>query len=182
MKSSPSLAEPSTESARDEVLTNVTTIRPYQAGDEEALRAVFRSSVDDLAAPYYTAEQLSAWAPQSYDEREWAERIARLRPFVAIVEHRIAGYADLQPSGYIDHFFVAGAFARRGVGNALMRHIHAVADSRSTHCLAADVSLSAEKFFATHGFTVETRRIVVVRNVELPNARMIKHLFPGRRT
>jgi hypothetical protein len=36
-----------------------------------------------------------------------------IRPFVAEDEGHIVGYADIQPSGYIDHFFVAGGHARR---------------------------------------------------------------------
>lgn len=151
-------------------------IRPYQAGDEDALREVFHSSVHQLASRCYTAEQVAAWAPDSYDHEEWFELIARLQPFVAMVGKRIAGYADLQSSGYIDHFYVAGPFAGQGVGDALMRHIHAAAESQSIRNLSADVSLSAERFFSAHGFTVETRRVVVVRGAELRNARMSKEL------
>jgi len=156
------------------------TIRPCQAGDEDALRGVFHSSVHQLASRYYTAEQVAAWAPDSYDHQEWFEQIARLQPFVALVGERIAGYADLQSSGYIDHFFVAGSFAGQGVGNTLMQHIHSAADSQSISKLFADVSLSAEGFFGAHGFVVETRRVVVVRGVEMRNARMSKDLRRDR--
>ena len=31
-----------------------------------------------------------------------------LRPLVAEEDGRVVGYADLQASGYIDHFFVSG--------------------------------------------------------------------------
>jgi hypothetical protein len=31
-------------------------------------------------------------------------------------------YADVQPNGYIDHFFVAAAFVRQGVGGAWPWH------------------------------------------------------------
>src|SRR3546814_8321315 len=52
---------------------------------------------------FYTPEQLDAWAPVVHDKQDWANRIAALRPFVATIEDRVAGYADLQDSGYIDH-------------------------------------------------------------------------------
>ena len=45
----------------------------------------------------------------------------KTKPFVAEIEGQIVGYADLQEDGYIDHFFVSGSMARRGVGSALMR-------------------------------------------------------------
>jgi putative acetyltransferase len=79
-------------------------------------------------------------------------------------------------SGYIDHFFVAGAYARRGVGNALMEAIHREARQRGLRELFADVSLTAEGFFARHGFVVEKRQTVLSRSVMLENARMRKRL------
>ncbi|NMM90297.1 GNAT family N-acetyltransferase [Rhodococcus sp. SRB_17] len=132
-------------------------LRPCHPGDEPALRAVFHSSVHQLARPHYTAEQLQAWAPAEYDAAQWAERLRANRPFVAELEGCIAGFADLQPSGYIDHFFVAGDYAARGVGRALMAHLHQVAQQAGISRLWADVSLSAEPFFRRSRFGVEAR-------------------------
>ncbi|MDM4769302.1 GNAT family N-acetyltransferase [Solimonas sp. SE-A11] len=147
-------------------------IRAYRPGEEAALREVFRSSVHQRARRNYSAEQLDAWAPLEYDQDWWNNRIRGNRPFVAEIDGRIAGYADLQDSGYIDQFFVAGGHTGHGVGSALMRHLLAEATRRRIGGLFADVSLTAESFFARHGFTVETRRQVVVRGVTLANARM----------
>ncbi|UNK57747.1 GNAT family N-acetyltransferase [Pseudoxanthomonas daejeonensis] len=151
-------------------------IRNFMPGEEEALRGVFVSSVHDLAAKFYTPEQINAWAPIAYDRQEWASKLARLRPFVAVSEGQVVGYADLQGPGYIDHFFVSGRFAGRGVGNALMGHICGVAARRGISELSADVSLSAEPFFSKHGFVVVERQTVAVAGVELANARMCKAL------
>ncbi len=151
-------------------------IRNFLPGDEPALRAVFYSSVHDLARHQYTAEQLDAWAPRQYDAGQWGERIRGNQPFVAEIEGHIAAYADLQASGYIDHFFVAGAYAGRGVARALMAHIHQAAASRGITHLFADVSLTAEPFFEKSGFVVEARQLVEVRGVVLANARMCKEL------
>lgn len=147
-------------------------IRPYEKGEETALWEIFHSSIHQLAHRHYSAGQLAAWAPDNRDEHQWQRRIAANAPFVAVVDGRIAGYADLQPSGYIDHFFVGGACAGRGVGAALMRHLLAVAESRRIGRLYADVSLAAEAFFLRHGFSVETRQRVTIRGVQLQNARM----------
>ncbi|HEY9541189.1 MAG TPA: GNAT family N-acetyltransferase, partial [Luteimonas sp.] len=89
----------------------------------------------------------------------------------------VAGYADLQDSGYIDHFFVSGDFPARGVGSALMQHVHGVALERGLRKLSAQVSLSAEGFFARHGFLVDERQTVVVAGVPLENSRMSKWLM-----
>lgn len=154
-------------------------IRTFHPGDEPALRAVFYSSVHALACKDYTAEQLEAWAPRQYDAAQWGERIRGNQPFIAEIERAIAGYADLQASGYIDHFFVGGAYAGRGVARALMSHIHRSAASRGIAQLLADVSLTAEPFFRKSGFVIEARQQVEVRGVVLANARMRKEI-PAR--
>jgi len=152
-------------------------IRNFIPGEEETLRDVFASSVRDLAGNFYTPEQINAWAPIAYDRQEWASKLARLRPFVAVSDGQVAGYADLQGSGYIDHFFVSGKFPGRGIGSALMSHVCGVAVSRGLSELSADVSLSAESFFFKNGFVVVERQTVVVRGVQLANARMRKELL-----
>lgn len=151
-------------------------IRPFAIGDASSLRAVYFSSVHQLASRYYTEDQIHAWAPQNYDRDEWARRIGALQPFVAMIGDEIAGYADLQSTGYIDHFFVSGSYAGRGVGTALLQYIQSAAVSQGVECLHADVSLSAEGFFSKNGFLVEARKTVVIRGVEIQNARMSKTL------
>ena len=159
------------------VSQQIMIIRAFIPGEEESLRDVFTSSVHDLAGNFYTPEQINAWAPVAYDRQEWASKLARLRPFVAVAEGRVVGYADLQESGYIDHFFVSGDFSGRGIGGALMSHICGVAIGRGLSELSADVSLSAESFFSKHGFVVVERQIVDIRGVQLANARMCKELL-----
>lgn len=153
-------------------------IRDFSPGDEARLRAVFHSSVHALARRHYTPEQCQAWAPADYDAPQWAARLRHNRPFVVEQDGVAVAYADLQPSGYIDHFFVAGAWAGRGIGAALLAHLRAVAAARGIPELSADVSLCAEAFFSHHGFSVERRQTVPVRGVELANARMRLGLAP----
>lgn len=152
-------------------------IRDFIPGEQISLRQVFMSSVHELARGFYTEEQLDAWAPRTYDEQQWAEKIAALRPFVAIIGDRVAGYADLQDSGYIDHFFVSGQFSGCEIGSALMIHIHQVAAARAIPELSAHVSLAAESFFSKHGFGAVKRQSVTVRGVSLYNSLMVKQLL-----
>ena len=151
-------------------------IRNYRIGEEMALHDVFYSSVHQLGKNHYTAEQLAAWAPGSCDQEVWVRRIGHTLPFVAEISRQIVGYADLQVNGYIDHFFVAGSYSRRGVGTALMEHIHSLARERGIFELTSDVSLSAEQFFARHGFSVIERQTPVIGGVTLANSRMRKKL------
>lgn len=151
-------------------------IRPYLPGEEALLRAVFHSSVHGLARRDYTAEQLRAWAPADYDVELWRQRMRVNRTLVAELDGQPAGFTDLQPSGYLDMFFVAAPYAGRGVGGALLRYVFDAAAERGIGELYADVSLTAEPFFARHGFTVDSRNQVDVRGVLLDNASMRRRL------
>ncbi len=136
------------------------------------MRAVFYSSVHTLAAAFYTPEQLQAWAPAVDDPQQWRARLERNRPWVAVLEGQVAGFADLQASGFIDHFFVAAASAGRGVGTRLMAHVQQQARQQAIGVVVADVSLAAQGFFARAGFGVVARQEVCLRSQTLTNIHM----------
>jgi putative acetyltransferase len=151
-------------------------IRQFRSGDELALHDVFYSAVHDVASRDYTAEQIEAWAPASFDSEQWIDRMRAIRPFVVEDGDRIVAYADLQPTGYIDHFFVSARVARRGVGALLMNRILDVAKTRRLHTLTADVSRTALPFFRRFGFVAVEEHARVVRGVVVPNTSMKKDL------
>jgi putative acetyltransferase len=151
-------------------------IRDFRPGDEAALQAVFHSAVHMTAGERYTPAQIDAWAPREIDMDAWSSRMRELRPFVVETGGRIVGYADVQANGYIDHFYVAGACARRGVGTLLMNHILDAARRRDIKSLTSDVSRNAQPFFQKFGFVVMEQKLPRVRGVVVPNARMQKTL------
>jgi len=153
-------------------------LRRFRAGDEPALLAVFRSSVHLVASRDYTPEQIAAWAPLDMDETRWVERMRGIDPWVAERDGAIVGYADLQPTGYIDHFFVSGHHPRQGIGRALMTRLLAEAGRLGLAELTSDVSLTAEPFFARWGFEVVARHERAWRGVVIPNASMRKRMPP----
>lgn len=151
-------------------------IRPFRLGDERALHAVFHSAIHGLASKDYTAEQIQAWAPANLDQKIWARRMQCIQPFVVEQDRAIIAYADVQPTGYIDHFFVSAQWARQGVGTLLMEHLQAVAVAQPMTELSSDVSRTAQPFFARFGFTIVEQRTPVIRGVVVPNALMRKEL------
>ncbi|WP_447877367.1 GNAT family N-acetyltransferase [Serratia fonticola] len=151
-------------------------IRKFRNGDEVALFHVFLSSVHNIASRDYTPEQIEAWAPTNIDQEQWNSHMRALRPFVVEIEGEIAGYADVQSSGYIDHFFVSGSYPKRGVGTLLMNRINEEAKLLGIVELTSNVSKTAEEFFLRHGFHVVERGFPVRRGVTLQNALMRKYL------
>jgi putative acetyltransferase len=152
------------------------TLREFRLGDAPALRTVFESAIHGVAIRDYTPAQVDAWAPREHDAADWAEHLQDLAPFVALLDGAIAGYADLQPSGYIDHFFVSAAAGGRGVGGALMRRLLARAGELGLAELTSHVSLTAQPFYAHFGFEIVEQRVERINGIELRNAAMRKTL------
>jgi putative acetyltransferase len=151
-------------------------IRHFRVGDEDALFKVFHSAIHLIANRDYTAEQINAWAPDNINRELWSAKMRDIRPFIAEISSQIVGYADVQSIGYIDHFFVSGFHSRRGIGQALMQRIHAEAASLQLTRLTADVSRTAQPFFARHGFEIVEQRSPILRGIVVPNALMRKSL------
>ena len=151
-------------------------VRQFQIGDEAALHEVFISAIHGIAIKDYTLEQVEAWAPRNLDPVLWADRMRGIAPFVAEFDGKLIAYADIQRSGYIDHFFVSAPFARQKVGSTLMRRIHEEATINGIRELTSDVSRTAQPFFKHWGFEVVEERRPVMRGVAIPNALMRKEL------
>ncbi len=147
-------------------------VRSYRTDDAVVLRRVFHSSVHALARGQYDEAQRRAWAPDDHDEAEWLALMERLQPSIMEDDGAIVAYADLQPDGYIDHFFVAGEAGGRGIGGRLMAHLLQQAAQRGIPMLYAHVSLTAQPLFARAGFVLEAERRVQSQGVEMRNALM----------
>lgn len=152
-------------------------IRRFIPGEELALWDLFHSTIRHVSKSDYTAEQLAAWAPDQVDLPKWRTRIKNLAPFVVVHQEKLIGYADVQPTGYVDHFYVHHQWQRKRVGSLLMQVIHEVAKQNEVERLFADVSVTARPFFETWGFVLEKEQLLRMREVELKNFRMAKPLF-----
>jgi putative acetyltransferase len=152
-------------------------IRNFSVGDEVELSRVFQSSIRELASIDYTAEQIEAWAGSSRSFSLWVKRMQEINPFVVDVDGVIAAYADLQVDGYIDHFFVAGMYARQGIGSMLMSHIIENAIAKGITTLTSEVSLNAQNFFAHFGFVIVEQNSRKIQGVMMPNALMCCEIF-----
>jgi putative acetyltransferase len=154
-------------------------VRELRDGEELVLRGVFYSSVHELATEHYTSHQISAWAPEKFDQHAWTEHMRARRTFVAEEDGEIAGYCALRKDGYLDHLYVSGPHAHHGVGAELLDHVDRFARDSGLTALECDVSLCAEPLFEQRGFSVLERRTVIVGGVAMPNTRMQKDLTRG---
>ncbi|GAB7227609.1 GNAT family N-acetyltransferase [Vibrio rotiferianus] len=151
-------------------------IRRFESGDEETLRTLFYYTVRKICINDYTDAQVSAWAPNIYVAEDWNKKIALLNPFIVLLDGQVVGYADLQPDGYVDHFFCHWQHQGKGVGTALMQQLIAEGARNFNHRLYANVSLTAKPFFERHGFIVAKQQSVDIRGQTLTNFLMEKEL------
>ena len=151
-------------------------IRRYQPSDAEELRQLFFDTIRTVNLRDYSEAQVQAWAPEQVDMTEWHERLAKIRPFVCVIDDVIAGYADVQPSGLIDHFYVHHQRQRQGVGRCLMQAIHDQAARLELTRLHSHVSKTARPFFEAWDFRVVKKQQVSVRGQVLTNYVMEKSL------
>ena len=153
-------------------MSTLVHIRRYREREETALFDIYYSAIHLVASRDYTPEQVEAWAPRSLDPELWRRKIRDINPFVAEADGQLAGYADLQANGYIDHFFVSGARPREGIGAQLMRHLLNEAQRLGLAELTSDVSRTAQPFYEPFGFYVVEQRSRELRGVVIPNALM----------
>ncbi len=99
------------------------TINKFEKEMIADLWQVYFTAIRLICVKDYSDEQVNAWAPDNFDMKLFEERQENLNPFVAKMGSKVVGYADLQPNGLIDHFFVHGKYQSMGVGGALMNSI-----------------------------------------------------------
>ena len=154
-------------------------VRDYRAQDAPTLRDVFVQAIRVTARAYYSEAQVRAWAAGEFDPVIWQARMDGIQPFVAEVDGRVAGYADVQADGYIDHFFVHPDFGGLGVGRALMEQILARARSQRLH---SKVIHAARGFFEKFGFRVVRTDSAQLGDEELEYSVMELEAAPAERT
>ena len=150
--------------------------RPYAPPDLPRIAEIYTASIHSLAAPYYSPEQLAAWAPETVDLARWEKRLAPLHIVVAEDNGVLAGFASYRPDGYLDHLFTHPAFARRGVATRLYLRIEAALRGAGTARVFTQASLAGRPFFDRHGFQVDAEEEVECRGEYLRRFSMHKQL------
>lgn len=151
-------------------------IREYRAADSDSLAALFFRTIHTVNLGDYSQAQVDAWAPADRDLKAWAARFEGRHTFVAEVGQALAGFAELDPSGYVDRFYVSADFVGRGVGKELYRELERKALCLGLSRIHLEASITARAFFEKQGFRVEREQTVRPRGVAMSNFVMEKTL------
>jgi putative acetyltransferase len=150
----------------------VIVLRPYRPDDAPHLLALFRDTIRRINCRDYDPEQIRAWASNDIDPAEWAARFEGRFVVVAELSDEHVGFAELEPNGHIDRFYVSADFQRCWVGRMMLRALCDEAQSQRITRLFTEASITARPFFEAHGFRVITPQTVTLRGVKFLNFKM----------
>ena len=151
-------------------------LRRYRTEDLPALSRLFGETVRRVNIRDYTPAQVEAWSAGQADLLARDGWFRRLHTLVAEADGRIAGYGNVDGTGYLDHLFVRWDYQGQGIATA-------ICDALEQHCrdLGLDaVTVHASKtslpFFLGRGYRVEREQQVPLRGQVLTNYAMRKVL------
>ena len=159
-------------------------IRPYKTEDIQEIAELFYQTVHTVNAADYTNKQLDAWTDGNIDLAAWDRSFQAHMTLVAVVtpseaedkkvvQEQIAGFADMDSTGYLDRLYVHRDFQRCGIASALCDRLEEAVDAEqfTTHA-----SITAKPFFEKRGYRVIREQQVERKGILLTNYVMGKIL------
>lgn len=149
-------------------------LRPYLPADTSVLASIFVAAIDVLTEEDYSEAQREAWASAAENEDAFGKRLAGQLTLVATIASSPVGFASLKDADHLDLLYVHPAAARQGVASSLCDAIEKLAAARGAKAIVADVSDTAEPFFAKRGYEGQSRNTISAGDEWLANTTMKK--------
>jgi putative acetyltransferase len=153
-------------------------IRPIEPEDGDALRQLFRQSVEQIGSKYYDATATAVWA-QRADEADFVSDLQRGLTLVAILHGERVGFAQLHPANHIEMLYLSPAGSGLGIATLLCQHLEDEARIAGSTMLYTASSLAARRFFESMGFRLSGEETVQRHGVAIDRLRMEKTLVTG---
>lgn len=119
-------------------------IRKYRPSDCKHLAELFYQTVHSINAKDYTDEQLNVWATGNVNINEWNQSLSEHFTLVAVNDHIIVGFGDIDSTGYLDRLYVHKDYQSQGIATAVCDKLeHAFSVSKIT----THASITAKPFF-----------------------------------
>ncbi|QGZ62922.1 GNAT family N-acetyltransferase [Paraburkholderia acidisoli] len=157
-------------------LASLAVRRYVPEQDAAELAALFRASIGTLAATHYDAAQREAWVSSADDLAAFGARLARGVTLVARNGGTAVAFAQLAPVDHVEMLYVAPAWARRGVGGALIAQLERIARASRASVLSVDASAISRPVFERAGFSLIASEAVLRDGVSLPRFHLCKPL------
>lgn len=147
-------------------------IRKYTPSDCKELTELFYHTVHTVNAKDYTKEQLDAWAAGETNPEEWNRSLQEHYTVVALEDDVIAGFGDIDKTGYLDRLYVHKDYQGRGIATAICNELEKSAEGK----VITHASITAKPFFEKRGYIVIKEQQVERRGIFLKNYVMEKRM------
>ncbi|NWF60874.1 MAG: GNAT family N-acetyltransferase [Fischerella sp.] len=151
-------------------------IRIFHNNDTQEIMQLFYDTVHNINIRDYTQEQVDAWAPEDMDYQRWNQNLHSKMTYVAEIDRKIVGFAQLETNGHIDCFYCHQDFQGMGVGSQLLNTIETKAKELGIKRLFTEASITAKGFFERRGFQVIKQQEVELRGMKFINYCMDKEI------
>ena len=140
-------------------------IRDYTPSDCRETAALFYHTVHNVNAGDYSKEQLDVWADGNVDLDQWNQTLQAHYSVVAVEGEKIAGFGDIDNTGYLDRLYVHKDYQRKGIATALCNELESMAQKT----IITHASITARPFFEKRGYKVLTEQQVKRKGIYLTN-------------
>lgn len=148
------------------VLKSSMIIRKYRPSDCKCLTELFYDTVHTVNAKDYMEEQLNVWATGKVNLDEWNRSLSEHYAVVAVVDNVIAGFGDIDQTGYLDRLYVHKDYQQQGVAAAICDELEKAV---SVQIITTHASITARPFFEKRGYRVRKEQQVERQGVLLTN-------------
>lgn len=148
---------------------SLISIRRAIREDAEAIIKAHYDAVHCTAAKDYDTAILDQWSAAVTKERVESYK-ANFDPnkestVVAEINGKVVAFGSIKPAtAELNAVYVSPEAARQGAGSALVKELEKTARSMGINKLWLDSSLTAEKFYASHGFISEGKAEHVLKS------------------
>lgn len=155
-------------------------IREMRPEDARAFLEVHHAAARGIAGKDYPSAVIDAWAPMPITDKH-VEGVL-LNPdgeyrVIAEIDGLVVGIgAVVLDSAELRACYVAPIASRRGIGSLLVQEIERVSRAHGLRTLDLDATVTAEPFYAAHGYRVRERGEHVVRGQRMACVKMHKVL------
>lgn len=149
-------------------------IRGYVPGDCAGMAQLFYDTVHTVNTAHYTREQVDVWATGKVDLDAWNASFLAHHTLVAEVDGVLAGFADMDETGYLDRLYVHRDYQGRGIATALC---DALEGSSAASRFSTHASITARPFFERRGYRVVKEQTVYRQGVGMKNFVMEKRIM-----
>lgn len=143
-------------------------IRNYKPSDCAELAGLFYDTIHTVNANDYTKKQLDAWADGNTDLIQWNKSLQEHYSLVAVKNHIITGFGDIDHTGYLDRLYVHRDYQGKGIATAICNELEKAASKN----IITHASITARPFFEKRGY-----KVIKEQNVERHGVLLVNYIM-----